>query len=155
MARSTDAEKVDYKTYSAVIKEFNNRLADALIVDALEFRMPYRLGKLRIKKYKQKIKIKENGEIDKKNMPVDWKKTNDLWKKQYPDKTAEEIKKIRGKQRIFHLNEHTSGYRCFLFWDRISCNVPNNRVYSVVFTFYNRRKLASMLQTDCKINYYE
>ena len=80
MARSTDAEKVDYKTYSAVIKEFNNRLADALIVDALEFRMPYRLGKLRIKKYKQKIKIKENGEIDKKNMPVDWKKTNDLWK---------------------------------------------------------------------------
>lgn len=155
MARPGNIKKVDYKTYSSVIREFNNKLADTLILDAREFVLPYRLGKLRIKKYKQEIKIDKNGEIDKKNMPVNWKKTNDLWRKLYPDMTMQQIKDIPGKQRIFHLNEHTSGYRCFLFWDRIGCNIKNNRIYSVIFTFYNRRKLASMLQTDCKVNYYE
>jgi hypothetical protein len=152
---SHNSRMVDYKTYCSVIREFNNKLAEALINEALEFTMPYRLGKLRIKKFKQNIRLDVNGDIDKKNMPVDWKSTKELWKKEYPGKTMEEIRKIEGKKRIFHLNEHTSGYRCKLHWDKIGCNVRNNRIYSAMFTFSNRRKLASMLKTDCKINYYE
>jgi hypothetical protein len=148
-------DKVDYKTYCSVIREFNSKLADALIMDALEFTMPFRLGKVRIKKFKQKIKLDENGEIDKKNLPVNYAKTWKMWFDTYPGLTREEIKQIPGTKVIFHLNEHTSGYRCVLFWDRLSCNVKNNRVYSIMFTFTNRRKLASMLKTDCKINYYE
>ena len=146
---------VDYKTYASIIKEFNSHLSDGLIKEALEFKMPYRLGKVRVKKFKQNIKIKENGEIYKRTMPVNWKKTKALWKDQYPDMSPEQIKKIPNKQVIYHLNEHTAGYRCTLHWDRINSNVVNNRVYSIMFTFSNRRKLAHILQTDCKINYYE
>lgn len=146
---------VDYATYCSVIRSFNNRLADSLIIDAMEFKMPFRLGKLRIKKFKQKIKLDENGNIDKKNLPVNWKKTWDMWFDIYPGLDRAEIKKIPNKKVIYHLNEHTSGYRCVLFWDKINCNVKNNRVYSAMFTFTNRRKLAYMLQTDQKINYYE
>jgi len=146
---------VDYSTYSAVLREFNSMLVDALISDALEFKIPYGFGKLRIKKFKQHIKLDKDGNVDKKNMPVDWKKTWDLWFDTYPGLTRAEIKKVPDKKRIYHLNEHTAGYRCVLFWDRINCNVRNNRVYSAAFTFTNRRKLSHMLQTDCKINYYE
>jgi hypothetical protein len=147
---------VDYSTYCSVIREFNNKLAGALISEALEFNMPFRLGRVRIKKFRQKIELDENGDIDKKNLPVNWKKTKELWCDQYPGLSKDEIKKIPGKQVIYHLNEHTSGYRCKLYWDhKKSSNIKNNRAYSAMFTFSNRRKLASMLKTDCKINYYE
>ena len=146
---------VDYSTYCSVIREFNSKLVNGLICETLEFKIPFRMGKFRIKKFKQKIKLDSNGDVDKKNLPVDWEKTKEMWRKIYPELTKSEIEAIPKKKVIYHLNEHTAGYRCILFWDRINCNVINNRVYSATFTFTNRRKLAYMLKTDCKINYYE
>jgi hypothetical protein len=146
---------VDYKTYAAIIKEFNIELAKVVIENAFEFRFPFRLGKIRIKKYKLQLKLDKNGNIDKRKLPVDWKRTWELWFREYPDKTREEIKQIQGKQRVFLLNEHTDGYQCKFIWDKYGCNIPNNRVYSLVFTRTNSRLLAEKLKSGSKVNYYE
>jgi len=146
---------VDYWTYARIVKSFNERLSDAMINNCLEFKLPFRLGRVRIKKFKMKFKIDKDGNIDKRKLPVDWKRTKDLWKRIYPGLCNEELSKIDHKQVVYHLNEHSDGYECVLYWNRKGCNVPNNRIYSLLLTFTNKRNLAKALKTNCRLNYYE
>jgi hypothetical protein len=146
---------VDYITYARIIKEFNEGLVKGLIEEAREFKLPYRMGKIRIRKFRQKLTLDKNGDIDKRKLSVDWKKTWDLWKSQYPNKIVKDIISIEGKQLVYHLNEHTNGYQCVLYWDRRGCNVVNNRIYSLSFMRPNKRMLAKSLREHHKIDYYE
>lgn len=146
---------IDYKTFSSVVKDFNQELSRMIIEDAVEFKMPLRLGFVRIKKYKKKPQLKPDGTIDKKNMSINWKASKELWAKEYPGKTSEELKEIHHKPLVYHLNEHTDGYGFLLYWNKKGSNAINRSIYSMVFTFSNNRHLASILKRDIKVDYYE
>lgn len=148
--------------YSKICQEFNKRISDKLITESFEFRMPYRLGFLRIKAIKQKVVIKD-GKIDTKRMPIDWVACWEHWHQVYPDKTDEEIKQIPDKKLIVYTNEHTDGYIMRWYWDRRQSNVRNYTAY--VFRpvkggitndgyFYGRRGLSAWIKSDEKTNYY-
>lgn len=144
-----------YKIIKGVLRDFNNELSKLLIEDGAEFKMPVRLGSLRIKKYKRKIIINEDGTVDKKRMSVNWRESKELWKREYPGKTPEELKLIKYKPLIYYLNEHTDGYRFLLFWNKIGSNAKNRGLYSFIFTSVNNRYLARVLQSNHKPEYYE
>jgi hypothetical protein len=146
---------IDYGKFSSVLKEFNQELARMIIEEAIEFKMPLRLGYIRIRKFKKQIHINPDGSVDKKNMSINWKASRELWAKEYPGKTKVQLKKIHGKPLVYHLNEHTDGYGFFLYWNKKGSNAQNRSVYSMVFTFSNNRHLANVLQGDKKIDYYE
>ena len=117
--------------------------------------MPFRLGRVRIRRHENKLRLDENGEIDTSKLSPDWGETWKLWFKIYPGKKREQIKNIQGKQVVYHLNKHTDFNGFSLYWSRKGNNIINNRLYSLILTYTNRRFLGQVLKTDPKITFYE
>lgn len=144
------SSKVNYKTYSAIIREFYADLSELMINEGIELSMPERLGEIRIIKYKTKLRIYK-GELDKRNLVPDWKSTKELWAKIYPTLSWEEIVAIPNKSIIFHENKHTGGYKFKWAWHRFTCTIKNNKSYVFKSTRNNNRSLAKALK-DPKLN---
>ncbi len=144
---------VDYKTFRDVIKAFNKEIVRLLVEEGAEFKMPDRLGTIRLRKYKRRIEFNDEGRI--KNLPVNWKMTWELWDREYPNVVRSEMKYIKGKPLVYHLNEHTDGYRIYLYWNKKGSNARNKGVYAFQFTSVNNRYLARVVQGDNKPEYYE
>lgn len=137
------------KEYSKVVNLFNKKVSSKILEDAFEFILPYRLGILRIKKYKSKLKLDPvTGELMKHRLRPNWKATKDLWD---ANPEAKENKKI-----VYHLNEHTEGYNFKWHFSNYRSNCPNKSSYSFIPTRDNKRRLAAILKDELRtIDYYE
>ena len=82
--------------------------------------MPYGLGFIQIGKYKPKSLSPES-------LSVDYKTSNELGK------------------RIYHLNEHTDGYKYRLYWSKIPNTFPDRYKYALKLVRQNKRKLAQLI----------
>jgi len=146
---------IDHQTFSNILKDFNLELAKLILEENVEFRMPSNLGTVRMRKKKKKILFHEDGSINTSNLCVDWKATKDFWAKEYPGLDAKELKAIRYKKLIYHLNEHTETFTVRLYWKKHASRIVNKKVYSLFLTRANKRRVAELLKTDPNINYYE
>lgn len=122
-------DNVDYDTFKAVIFEYHKLIVDIVLNKSQEFILPFGLGKIYIGKYKPKT-------LTDKSLSYDYghyKKTG---------------------QKIFHLNEHTNGYKFRLFWSKL--NVPNRIIYEYGLTLVraNKRLLAKLIKEN-KNDYIE
>lgn len=150
----------DKNEYLAIAYEINKVIADMIITQSLEYRLPERMGFLRIKKNKQKLVI-VNGRISPKKNVIDWENTWKVWKEMYPDKTWKEIKKLKGKKVLFQTNPHTDGEIMKWYW-RKGGGVKNSTVYvfnvvkgGKVDEYYTGRLgLAWWIKSDDKTNDY-
>ena len=88
-----DELQVDKQTYRKICDEFNNLLIEEILINSGEIRLPYRLGTIRIKKSKMKYD-------DKNKLKIDWAASKKLGK------------------RIYHLNDHTGGYKYRFYWSK-------------------------------------
>jgi len=124
-----DFYKVGYKKYRAICEDFNKRIIDKILLKAFEFKMPYRLGSLRIRKklmnYSKKNKLK-----------IDWQATN------------------QQKKVMYHLNDHTNGFNYRWFWSKINAVIKNKSVYSFQATRTNKRRLAALLKNN-EVDFFE
>jgi len=153
--------KVTRATYSQILRDVNLDIMDLMIKDSFEFRMPHKLGYLRVKKFKTSIKIKD-GKLVKNKMPIDWKKTWDYWQKLFPGKTKSEIKGIKGKILVKSLNTHTDGYSMKWYWDKNTCIVRNKSVYMFKAVrggvkndkYYGKTGLSHWINSEDRINDY-
>lgn len=84
------------------------------------FKMPYGLGFIQICKYKPK-------QISKESLSVDYKSSKEFNKK------------------IYHLNEHSDGYKFRLYWSKIPKVFPDRYKYSLSLVRQNKRKLAQLI----------
>lgn len=82
--------------------------------------MPYGLGSICIVKYKPKS-------YTSKSLSVDYK-----------------ISKEEGK-KIYHLNEHSNGYKYRLYWTKIPRTFPKRYMYQIQFVRDNKRHLAQLI----------
>ena len=153
--KERNLEPVPYGKFAKILRVFNENRINLVIMENIEFHMPFRTGSIRVKKKEVKIKIKDNGDVDKRNLSINWKKTKEYWMKQYPNLTSEEIKEIPNKKLIYELNEHTDGFRFIYYWDKITCNIKNQSAYSFTATRTNKEKLTVALKTIRNLNYYE
>ena len=123
-------EKIDKKLYFDIVYDILKTISHMIITESFEYRIPEKLGYLRIRKKKPKLKIK-NGKIDINKNIIDWKATWEYWDSYYPNKTRSEIRNIKDKPGvIFQINKHTNGEVMSWFWDKNTCNAKNNSVYS-------------------------
>jgi hypothetical protein len=140
-----------------IVKEIYKRLfpeiVKLMVFENLDYRLPARLGSLRIKKKEVGPRINQDGKLDTRGLSVNWKKTKQLWQKIYPDKTANEISSIEGKPVVREMNEHSNGYRLIWFWDKSTCNVKNQSAYIINITRDNDKILSSAVKTN-NLNYY-
>jgi len=100
-----------------------------MVFENLDYRMPARLGSLRVRKKLVGPKIDKDGNLDTRDLSINYKATKKLWEKMYPGKTAEEIKAIEGKKIIRETNDHTDNYRLYWYWDKLTSNLLNQSAY--------------------------
>jgi len=138
-------KKIYQKVFPDIVK--------LMVFDNLDYRMPARLGYIRVKKKLVEPKLDEDGNIDARRLSVDWKKTKRYWQKLYPDKNEEELKAIKDKPLVRELNDHSNNYRVVWFWDKTTSNLKNQNAYYINMTRDNDRILSSGVKTN-KLNFY-
>ena len=145
--RDSGKEPVTLSVYRKVLKTFNAEICKDIVHNSGEYRMPYRLGYLRIRKFKTRLKLDDEGNLVTKHLQVNWKETKKLWASNEEAKVAKKI--------IWHNNKHTQGYYFKWYWDKRACNITNSSVYSLVMTRANKRSIAAALKENENLDYYE
>lgn len=109
-----------YSTFKAVLMEFNRIVKEEILERSGAFKMPHGLGLLCIGKYKPK-------HYNSKGLSIDFKASKELGKK------------------VYHLNEHSNGYKYRLFWSKPHPNPFPMYEYQAKLTRDNKRLLAQLI----------
>lgn len=112
--------EIDYGLYKRILDEMCLVILEHILNASEGFKMPYGLGFIQIGKYKPKSLSPES-------LSVDYKTSNELGK------------------RIYHLNEHTDGYKYRLYWSKIPNTFPDRYKYALKLVRQNKRKLAQLI----------
>lgn len=117
---------IEYKVFVNIVEEFYKRMMNEILLNGATFRMPYRLGLLRVLKRKMNFKN---------NLAIDWNTTNKTGKK------------------IYHINDHTGGFKFFFRWDKTGVIFKHKSLYRLVMTRSHKRMLAKLIKGGQ--DYYE
>lgn len=113
-------ENIDYLRFKRILDQFNTNLLDSLLNASEGFKMPCRLGFICIVKYKPKS-------YTDKSLSKDYKLSKELGK------------------TVYHLNEHSDGYKYRLYWSKNKNTFPDIYKYNISFVRANKRKLAQLI----------
>lgn len=100
--------------FYTIVRGINNLLADELI-KGNEIVLPYRMGKLELRKTEAKISI-QDGQV-KTNLPIDWDRTLKLWSEDTESYKAKTLVKMEERE-MFRV-----------FYNRINSNYINSSFY--------------------------
>lgn len=145
---------IEYKQFRTIWKELAGKIIHLIIYRNLDFAIPARMGTLSVRKMKTTFNIKEDGKLDKSQLCINYKASWDKWIKDYPNLTKEEIAKLPNKKYVYYLNEHTNGYKVRWRWDKFTCNVKNQNLYSLTMSRENKKELSKAFK-EYKTDYYE
>ena len=129
--------RVDKKTWSIVIEEFNKLFAEYLLQTGEREKLPYGLGSFAISK-KKTIKI-----INKKDgtthigLPVDWQKSRELGRK------------------IYIMNSHSDGFRAKWKWFMDDSNLRLPHIWAFKAVRNRSREIARYLKDEDGAIYLE
>lgn len=115
-----DGSDVSYLRFKTILEKFNQIVLDKLLNASEGFKMPYGLGYIQIVKYKPKS-------MTSKSLSVDYKSSNEFGK------------------RIYHLNEHSDGYKFRLYWSKLPQTFPDRYRYQLSLVRANKRRLAQLI----------
>lgn len=113
--------QVSYKVFRQIVTDYFRYLRDEIIENGKEVRLPCRMGTLSIVKHKPK-------EYTGKSLRIDYNES-----KKYD-------------KMIYHLNEHTGGFKYRYYWNKQNMIVKNKKIYQLVMTRDNKRHLAQILK---------
>lgn len=112
---------IDYTSYRAIVTEYFKFIRDEIIEHGRTLKLPCRLGHLYIIKHKPKTWTSDS-------LCIDYKLS-----KEY-DKP------------IYHLNEHTGGFKYRFLWSKNDAIFINKSKYHLTMTRANKRRLAQILK---------
>ena len=112
--------EVDYELYKRILDEMCRIILYTVLNSSDGFKMPYGLGFMQVGKYRPKALSGES-------LSVDYKASREYDK------------------RIYHLNEHSNGYKYRLYWSKIPRTFPDRYKYQLCFVRQNKRRLAQLI----------
>lgn len=112
--------EVPYLTYKRILDEMGKIILEHVLNASEGFKMPLGLGFIQIGKYKPKT-------FTSKSLSVDYKTSKDYGK------------------RIYHLNEHSNGYKYRLHWSKVPMTFSDRYRYQLSLVRRNKRKLAQLI----------
>lgn len=140
--------KLSSKEYSDILKDLNDGIINMIILENFEFKMPFGLGTLSMVQKKVKFKLDHKGELNTKNLAVNYKETIALWNK---DENAR-----LNKSLIFHTNEHTNGNRMIYYWSKKVSKCSGLNAYGFLACRSVKRKPGAFLKDpDKKLTFFE
>lgn len=131
------------KKYNKIITEFNLAIRNLIINESMDYLIPHLLFEITIRKVKRKPKI-VNGKLIN-NIPIDWKRTNELWEK---DAEAKEKKLL-----VRYNNSHTSGYIYSIYMKKFKGKIKNKIYYKFLPNRQFKRDLSKRILDPDKDNY--
>lgn len=118
--KEEDAIDMPYARFKRILERFNELVKENVLEGSEAFKMPLGLGYICIVKYKPKSYTKDS-------LSQDYKSSK------------EECK------RIYHLNEHSNGYKYRLYWSKTPQTFPDRYKYSLSLIRANKRHLAQLI----------
>lgn len=118
--KEDEAPEVPYLRFKRVIDSFNKVIRESILEGSEGFKMPLGLGFIAIVKYKPKT-------YTQKSLSVDYKSS-----------------KEEGKT-IYHLNDHSNGYKYRLYWSKVPQTFPSRYKYQLMMVRANKRHLAKLI----------
>ena len=112
--------EVSYFAYKRILDEMCKVILNHILNSSDGFKMPYGLGFIQIGKYRPKS-------YTNKSLSVDYKASKEIGK------------------RIYHLNEHSDGYKYRLHWSKVPQTFPDRYKYQLCLVRANKRKLAKLI----------
>lgn len=112
--------EVSYFAYKRILDEMCKVILNHILNGSDGFKMPYGLGFIQIGKYRPKS-------YTNKSLSVDYKASKEIGK------------------RIYHLNEHSDGYKYRLHWSKVPQTFPDRYKYQLCLVRANKRKLAKLI----------
>lgn len=112
--------EVPYFRFKRILDKFNKTILESILERSESFKMPLGLGTICIVKYKPKS-------YTPKSLSQDYKSS-----------------KEEGK-RIYHLNEHSNGYKYRLYWSKTPQTFPDRYKYQMQLLRENKRHLAQLI----------
>lgn len=129
--------EVSRKQYNDIISDANQLIADMITQEGIDFKIPFQLGVLGVRKYKPKVSLSEDGHLINK-LPVNPIETRKLW-----DTNPEaEAKKIY----IRYVNKHTNGYVFTLYYFKNKAMYKNKKAYVLIGKRSLKRALAKSIK---------
>lgn len=111
---------IDYSLYKRILDEMCRIILEYVLERSEGFKMPFGLGIIQVCKYRPKT-------LSEKSLSVDYKASNEY------------------NKRIYHLNEHSDGYKYRLYWSKIPKTFPDRYKYQLSLVRSNKRKLAQLI----------
>lgn len=109
-----------YSLYRRILDEMCQIIQEEVLERSEGFKMPYGLGLIQVCKYRPKT-------LSSKSLSVDYKASEEYGKK------------------IYHLNEHSDGYKFRLYWSKLPSTFPDRYRYQLSLVRQNKRKLAQLI----------
>lgn len=112
--------KVEYSLYKRILDKMSQIISEAVLDRSEGFKMPCGLGYIQVGKYQPK-------NYNSKSLSIDYKLTREYGKV------------------IYHLNEHSNGYKYRLHWSRVPMTFADRYKYQLCLVRANKRKLAQLI----------
>lgn len=112
--------KVEYSLYKRILDRMSQIIAEAVLDRSEGFKMPCGLGYIQVGKYQPK-------NYNSKSLSIDYKLTREYGKV------------------IYHLNEHSNGYKYRLHWSKVPITFADRYKYQLCLVRANKRKLAQLI----------
>lgn len=112
--------EVDYSLYKRILDEMCKVILEHVLERSEGFKMPYGLGFIQVGKYLPK-------QFTDQSLSVDYAASKEYDK------------------RIYHLNEHSNGYKFRLYWSKIPRTFPARYKYQLGLVRQNKRRLAQLI----------
>ena len=128
------------KKFNNIITDFNLKLQDLIIEENLIYLLPHLNLELLLKKDKRKPRIVDGKLIN--NLPIDWKKTNELWERDQEAKEKKLLVRIN--------NSHTSGHVFRIYCKKFKSTLKNRGLYKWTTIRQFARKLKTAINNPKK-----
>jgi hypothetical protein len=132
-------------TFLAVVSDFNSMLREEIIEQGFEWNVFSHLGKIAVYKYRPKITKRPDGRL---SLPINVRETAKLW---------EAKPELRKKKYVYHMNEHSDGYMCKIFWTKFKENMRVRNQHFVNFApvvRFSKAVRAAILEKRSHENYF-
>ena len=141
-----ESKPIPYSILKDIYKDLLSGLVD-IMLNGEDVVIP-NLGTFSVRMYKPKMFDKDGNFI---KPAIDFGKSWEYWRSLYPDKTDDEIVKIKDKPLLRFENRHSKGYKYLFYWDHSTLAIPGKQVYNFkIATQYNKR-LGKLVKSDTDI----
>ena len=118
--KENEALDVPYLRFKRILGSVNEVIKESILDGSEGFKMPYGLGFVQIGKYRPKS-------YTSKSLSKDYKASKEYGKP------------------IYHLNEHSDGYKYRLYWSKVPRTFPDRYKYQLNLVRANKRYLAQLI----------